>query len=86
VQALPEDANARARVLLNEPARALIARSRTLDVLVLGSRGKGPIGGPWAGSVSSRVIRKAACPVLVVPRGVRPTLVEPAAARSRVPA
>jgi nucleotide-binding universal stress UspA family protein len=81
VQALPKSANARASVLRNDPARALIARSRELDLLVLGSRGKGPVGTIVAGSVTSRVIREAACPVLVVPRGVRPALVEPAAAQ-----
>jgi nucleotide-binding universal stress UspA family protein len=70
VQELPEDVDAHARVLLNDPGRALVARSRELDVLVLGSRGKGPLAAIWAGSVSSRVIRQAACPVIVVPRGV----------------
>jgi nucleotide-binding universal stress UspA family protein len=84
VQALPDGVDARASLLLNDPARALLVRSRELDLLVLGSRGKGPIGGLWAGSVSSRVIREASCPVLVVPRGVRPGLVEPAAAQPRV--
>lgn len=79
VQAMPESAHARASLLLNDPAHALITRSREIDLLVLGSRGKGPLAGIWAGSVSSRVIREAACPVLVVPRGVRPALVEPAA-------
>jgi nucleotide-binding universal stress UspA family protein len=81
VRDLPEAANARASVLLNDPARALIARSRALDVLVIGSRGKGPLGGIWAGSVSRRVIREVACPVLVVPRGVRPALAERPAAQ-----
>jgi nucleotide-binding universal stress UspA family protein len=70
VQELPEDVHARARLLLDDPARALVAHSRELDVLLLGSRGKGPVGAIWAGSVSSAVIRKAACLVIVVPRGV----------------
>jgi nucleotide-binding universal stress UspA family protein len=70
VQELPEDVDAHARLLLNDPGRALVTRSRELDVLVLGSRGKGPLAAIWAGSVSSRVIRQAACPVIVVPRGV----------------
>jgi nucleotide-binding universal stress UspA family protein len=74
VRGLPEDVDARARVLLNDPGRALVARSRELDLLVLGSRGKGPIGAIWSGSVSGRVIREAACPVIVVPRGVLFTL------------
>jgi nucleotide-binding universal stress UspA family protein len=79
VQALPADLNARAKLLLNDPARALIARSRELDLLVLGSRGHGPLGAVWVGSVSGRVMRDASCPVLVVPRGVRPAPAEPPA-------
>jgi nucleotide-binding universal stress UspA family protein len=39
-----------------------------VDLLVLGSRGFGPVMRLLIGSVSSRVIRKAPCPVLVVPR------------------
>jgi nucleotide-binding universal stress UspA family protein len=70
MQELPEDVDAHARLLLNDPGRALVTRSRELDVLVLGSRGKGPLAAIWDGSVSSRVIRRAACPVIVVPRGV----------------
>ncbi|HEX5618847.1 MAG TPA: universal stress protein [Solirubrobacteraceae bacterium] len=49
-----------------DPANALTARSHDLDLLVLGSRGKGPVNAAVTGSVSSHVIRKAACPVLVV--------------------
>jgi hypothetical protein len=37
-----------------------------LDVLVLGSRRFGPL----LGSVSSLLIDRAACPVVIVPRGV----------------
>ena len=70
VQELPDEVDAHARVLFNDPGRALVTRSRELDILVLGSRGKGPVAAVWAGSVSSRVIREAACPVIVVPRGV----------------
>jgi nucleotide-binding universal stress UspA family protein len=70
VRDLPEDIDAHARVLFNDPGRALVARSHDLDILVLGSRGKGPVAAIWAGSVSSHVIREAACPVVVVPRGV----------------
>ena len=76
VQDLPEDIDVHARVLFNDPGKALVARSRELDVMVLGSRGKGPVAAIWAGSVSSHVIREAACPVIVVPRGVLLTLPE----------
>lgn len=70
VQELPEDVDVHARVLFNDPGKALVARSRELDILVLGSRGKGPLAAAVAGSVSSHVIREATCPVIVVPRGV----------------
>ena len=39
-----------------------------VDLLVLGSRGFGPVMRLVLGSVSSRVIRSATCPVMVVPR------------------
>jgi nucleotide-binding universal stress UspA family protein len=39
-----------------------------VDLLVLGSRGFGPVMRLLIGSVSSRVIRGAPCPVMVVPR------------------
>ena len=45
--------------------------SREVDLLVCGSRGHGPVSGVILGSVSSGVLRKARCPVLVVPRGAR---------------
>jgi nucleotide-binding universal stress UspA family protein len=82
VQDLPEGLNAHAKLLFNDPATALIARSRDLDLLVVGSRAKGPLGAIWSGSVSNRVIREAACPVVVVPRGVIARLTEPTMARS----
>jgi nucleotide-binding universal stress UspA family protein len=70
VRELPEDVDAHARVLFNDPGKALVSRSHDLDILVLGSRGKGPVAAIWAGSVASHVIREAASPVVVVPRGV----------------
>jgi nucleotide-binding universal stress UspA family protein len=45
--------------------------SREVDLLVCGSRGHGPLSGVVLGSVSTGVLRKARCPVLVVPRGAR---------------
>jgi len=43
--------------------------SEDVDLLVCGSRGRGPIGRVLLGSVSAGVLRKARCPVLVIPRG-----------------
>ena len=43
--------------------------STEVDLLVCGSRGRGPIGRVVLGSVAAGVVRKASCPVIVVPRG-----------------
>jgi nucleotide-binding universal stress UspA family protein len=52
-----------------DPVKKLLQRAgEGLDLLVLGSRGFGPVMRLLAGSVSARVIRKAPCPVLIVPR------------------
>jgi nucleotide-binding universal stress UspA family protein len=52
-----------------DPVRKLLeAAEMGIDLLVLGSRGFGPMMRLLIGSVSSRVIREAPCPVLVVPR------------------
>lgn len=40
--------------------------SKELDLLVLGSRGRGSFAGRLLGSVSQRVMRSASCPVMVV--------------------
>jgi nucleotide-binding universal stress UspA family protein len=52
-----------------DPVEKLLeAAEMGVDLLVLGSRGFGPVMRLLIGSVSSRVIREAPCPVLVVPR------------------
>ena len=45
------------------------ARDALLDLLVIGSRGYGPVRRTLLGGVSAEVTRTSACPVLVVPRG-----------------
>jgi nucleotide-binding universal stress UspA family protein len=50
------------------PADVLIGLSETVDILVIGSRGYGPLRAVLLGGVSGQVIRSAACPVVVVPR------------------
>lgn len=44
----------------------LLARSREVDLLVMGSRGVGGFAGKLLGSVSQRVLRGSACPVILV--------------------
>lgn len=53
-----------------EPADLLATASANLDLLVVGSRGYGPLQRVLLGSVSGGVVHRAACPVLVLPRGV----------------
>ena len=62
-------------LLHGEPADAL-AEVDDLDLLVLGSRGYGPVKGTLLGSVSSRVMAAALCPVMVVPRAAGTTQLE----------
>lgn len=62
-----------------DPAAALAGQGVELDLLVLGSRGHGPLRTVVLGGVAWDTVRTAPCPVLVVPRGAR---VENAAAAS----
>jgi nucleotide-binding universal stress UspA family protein len=63
-------------LLHGEPAEALTDGATDLDLLVLGSRGYGPVKGTLLGAVSTRVMAAAPCPVLVVPRGAGSTPLE----------
>jgi nucleotide-binding universal stress UspA family protein len=51
------------------PAGVLAEASREADLLVMGSRGYGPLQAVLLGSVSHYVVRRAACPVVIHPRG-----------------
>jgi nucleotide-binding universal stress UspA family protein len=68
---LPADLDAEAVLREDSIVAALIAESGSVDLLVMGSRGYGPLRSVILGGVSGAVIRDASCPVLVVPRGVR---------------
>jgi nucleotide-binding universal stress UspA family protein len=71
VGALPID-SVEGEILEGDPAEKLSETSAGLALLVLGSRGYGPVRSVLLGSVSTGVARAAACPVLVVPRGAEP--------------
>jgi nucleotide-binding universal stress UspA family protein len=54
-------------VTTGDPAEELVKASRNADMLVVGSRGSGVFAGLLMGSVSSKVVHHAACPIVVVP-------------------
>lgn len=56
-------------LLAGTPANALADEAENLDLLVVGSRGYGPLRRVILGSVSGQLVDSAPCPVLVVPRG-----------------
>ena len=63
------DVPATGELLEGDTVDALAALDdREVDLLVCGSRGYGPVRRVLLGGVSSRLIRRAACPVVVVPR------------------
>ena len=71
VASLSREVHPQARIVVGHPVRALEAEaSNGLDLLVMGSRGFGPLRRVLLGSVSSQLVRLAPCPVLIVPRSV----------------
>lgn len=57
-----------ATVLDGDPARTLVEVSQEANLLVMGSRGFGPLQSTLLGGVSQYVVRHAACPVVIHPR------------------
>ena len=54
--------------LNGDPAREIAAQGVELDLLVLGSRGYGPLRRTLLGGVARDVVTLAPCPVIVLPR------------------
>jgi nucleotide-binding universal stress UspA family protein len=69
VAELPSELRAQPVVAHGDAASELAAKAEEgVDLIVLGSRGYGPLRRVVLGSVSTELIRIAPCPVLVVPR------------------
>jgi nucleotide-binding universal stress UspA family protein len=58
-------------VAYGDAAEELALYSASLDLLVVGSRGFGPIGRLIHGSTSTKLTHMARCPLLVLPRSAR---------------
>ena len=63
------DLDVRGDLVALDPVEALLTRSAAAVLLVVGSRGLGPVRGALLGSVGSRVLHRAAVTVLVVHAG-----------------
>jgi nucleotide-binding universal stress UspA family protein len=61
------------RTEVTSPARALVEASARAALLVVGSRGRGPVLGTLLGSISLVVSARAKCPVVVVKPGCATT-------------
>ncbi len=67
---VPAEISAQTHLVHGEIGAALEQESDRLDLLLLGSRGYGPLRRTLLGSVSTRVANGAHCPVLITPRGL----------------
>src|SRR5689334_17938482 len=66
---LPADVPARGIVLEGRPWRELAEASEKLGLLIVGSRGYGPLQAVILGGTSGPLMREAHCPVVALPRG-----------------
>jgi len=71
VASLPDDVAAEAVFRSGSPGRELSAQTEGVDLMLLGSRGYGPLRSVLLGGVAQAVLREAMCPVIVMPRGAR---------------
>lgn len=73
VQKIPEAKNIeiRTHALEGNPAALMTEFSTAVDLVVMGTRGRGGFAGLLLGSTSQAVLHHATCPVMVVPKRVR---------------
>jgi nucleotide-binding universal stress UspA family protein len=71
---LGHDVEVELETLVGDPAEVLVDASRSVDLLVCGSRGYGPLRGVLLGSVTRHLVGESHCPVVVLPRGVKDSL------------
>jgi nucleotide-binding universal stress UspA family protein len=66
---VPPELLGEANLVTGHAAQALADASHDVDLLVCGSRGYGPLRAVLLGGVSSALAHRAACPLLIIPRG-----------------
>jgi nucleotide-binding universal stress UspA family protein len=69
VATLPDDVSAEAMFIAGRPGSELATQSQDVDLMIVGSRGYGPMAAVMLGGATHTLIRDAACPVVVLPRG-----------------
>ncbi|HEX6117757.1 MAG TPA: universal stress protein [Solirubrobacterales bacterium] len=67
---VPDGLPVETRLLEGEPGPQLAEAAAGADLLIVGSRGYGPLRRVLLGSASARLVGSAPCPVLVLPRGI----------------
>jgi nucleotide-binding universal stress UspA family protein len=68
VASIADEPGIETQLAVGDPARILATASEELDLLVVGSRGYGPMHAVLVGGVAGRLVAEAACPVIVFPR------------------
>lgn len=66
---VPKALEAEPRIMQGMPAKLIAEAAHDFDLLLVGSRGYGPLRRTLLGSVSAKLMRSAPCPILVLPRG-----------------
>ena len=69
VAALPDDVSAKGVFVAGRPSAELAAQSEGVDLMVVGSRGYGPLAAVLLGGVTHGLVRTGRLPVIVLPRG-----------------
>ena len=73
-EAIPDDIESEATLITGDPVEALVNVAEAPGtLLVVGSRGYGPLRRVLLGSVSTELVRSAPCPLIVTPRGMHDT-------------
>lgn len=71
LERVPADLPVEHRLLTGDPADLIANAAADFDLLIVGSRGYGPVRRALLGGVSAKLARAAECPLLVLPRQAR---------------